>query len=62
MEQKMFELLASDLHLITRDFISKQLLEIMYDKNLIAETDNTAMLLMNKVLREYYSKNLIKNM
>jgi hypothetical protein len=58
MEQKMYQQLADDLYQETCDFINEQLLEIMYKKDLIAETDNTAMLLMNKVLEEYYNVNI----
>ena len=52
--------LSSDLYELTCDFISEQLLEMLYDKNLIKETDNAAMEIFNKTLKQYYNTHLTK--
>lgn len=55
-----YQELSSDLYELTCDFVSEQLLEMLYDKDLIKETDNAAMDLFNKTLKQYYNTHLTK--
>jgi hypothetical protein len=52
--------LSSDLYELTCDFVSEQLLEMLYDKNIIKETDDKAMEIFNKTLQQYYNRHLTK--
>ena len=60
MNKQMYQELSSDLYKLTCDFVSEQLLEMLYDKDLIKETDNAAMDLFNKTLKQYYNTHLTK--
>ena len=60
MNKQLYQELSSDLYELTCDFVSEQLLEMLYDKNLIKETDNVAMDLFNKTLKQYYNTHLTK--
>lgn len=50
--------IAKELLIKVDDNIRQELIEILYDKNLIEETDDKANILINKVLNEFYNKNL----
>jgi hypothetical protein len=50
--------LAKELLTKVDDNIRQELIEILYDRNLIEETDDKANILINKVLNEFYNKNL----
>ena len=60
MNKQTYQELSSDLYELTCDFVSEQLLEMLYDKDLIKETDNAAMDLFNKTLKQYYNTHLTK--
>ena len=55
-----YQELSSELYELTCDFISEQLLEMLYDKDLIKETDDAAMEIFNKTLKQYYNTHLTK--
>jgi hypothetical protein len=60
MNKQTYQELSSNLYELTCDFVSEQLLEMLYDKDLIKETDNAAMDLFNKTLKQYYNTHLTK--
>ena len=60
MTKQKYQELSSELYELTCDFVSEQLLEMLYDKDLIKETDNAAMDLFNKTLKQYYNTHLTK--
>ena len=55
-----YQELSSELYELTCDFVSEQLLEMLYDKDIIKETDDAAMEIFNKTLKQYYNKNITK--
>ena len=55
-----YQELSSELYELTCDFISEQLLEMLYDKNIIKETDDEAMEIFNQTLKQYYNTHLTK--
>ena len=56
-----YQELSSELYELTCDFVSEQLLEMLYDKNIIKETDDEAMEIFNKTLKQYYNTQLTKS-
>ena len=55
-----YQELSSDLYELNCDFVSEQLLEMLYDKGIINETDDAAMEIFNKTLKQYYNTHLTK--
>jgi hypothetical protein len=55
-----YQELSSELYELTCDFVSEQLLEMLYDKNIIKETDDEAMEIFNQTLKQYYNTHLTK--
>lgn len=55
---KQIEELADELKDRTCDFMGEELYNLLYDAELITETDDFAIVLMNKVLKQFYHPNL----
>ena len=53
-----YQELSSELYELTCDFVSEQLLEMLYDKDIIKETDDATMEIFNKTLKQYYNIHL----
>lgn len=45
----------------TKDFISTEVVEMLYDEGLIEELDDDATDLLNKVMEQYWSHHIVKN-
>ena len=60
MKKPEYQELSSELYELTCDFVSEQLLEMLYDKDIIKETDDAAMEIFNKTLKQYYNIHLTK--
>ena len=60
MRKPEYQELSSELYELTCDFISEQLLEMLYNKNIIKETDDEAMEIFNQTLKQYYNTHLTK--
>ena len=60
MRKPEYQELSSELYELTCDFVSEQLLEMLYDKNIIKETDDEAMEIFNQTLKQYYNTHLTK--
>jgi hypothetical protein len=60
MKKPEYQELSSELYELTCDFVSEQLLEMLYDKNIIKETDDEAMEIFNQTLKQYYNTHLTK--
>ena len=56
-----YQELSSELYELTCDFVNEQLLEMLYDKDIIKETDDAAMEIFNKTLQQYYNRHLTKS-
>lgn len=54
--------LASDLYDRTIDFINIEIIEMLYDKNLIQDVDDDAIHLANEIIDQFFSKQLTKNL
>ena len=54
--------LASDLYDRTIDFINTEIIEMLYDKNLIQDVDDDAIHLANEIIDQFFSKQLTKNL
>ena len=61
MRKPEYQELSSELYELTCDFVSEQLLEMLYDKNIIKETDDEAMEIFNQTLKQYYNTHLTKS-
>lgn len=55
---KQIEQLADELKDRTCDFMGEELYNLLYDAELITETDDFAIVLMNKVFKQFYHPNL----
>jgi len=55
-----YQELSSDLYELTCDFVSEQLLEMLYDKNIIKDNDDEAIGIFNETLKQYYNRHLTK--
>ena len=55
---KQLDELADELKDRTCDFMNEELWQLLYDAELITETDDFAIVLMNKVLKQFYHPNL----
>lgn len=55
---KQIEELADELKDRTCDFMNEELWQLLYDAELITETDDNAIVLMNKILKQFYHPNL----
>lgn len=55
---KQIEELADELKDRTCDFINEELWQLLYDAELVTETDDFAIVLWNKVMKEFYHPNL----
>jgi len=55
---KQIEELADELKDRTCDFMNEELWQLLYDAELITETNDFAIVLMNKVLKQFYHPNL----
>ena len=53
--------LADELRDRTADFMSEEVWQILFDLDLIEETDDNAIVLMNKVLKSFYHPKLTSN-
>ena len=60
MKKPEYQELSSELYELTCDFVSEQLLEMLYDKDIIKETDDEAMEIFNQTLKQYYNTHLTK--
>jgi transcriptional regulator CtsR len=58
-EQQLNEL-AAELHDRTQDFLSEETWQLLFDNEVITETDNDAIVLINKLLLKFYHPNLTK--
>lgn len=58
-EQQLNEL-AEELHGRTQDFLSEEAWQLLFDNEVITETDNSAIVLINKLLLKFYHPNLTK--
>lgn len=56
-EQQLNEL-AEELNDRTTDFLNEELWQLLYDSELITETDDNAIVLMNKVFKAFLHPNL----
>ena len=61
MKKPEYQELSSELYKLTCDFVNEQLLEMLYDKDIIKETDDAAMEIFNKTLQQYYNRHLTKS-
>jgi hypothetical protein len=61
MKKPEYQELSSELYELTCDFVNEQLLEMLYDKDIIKETDDAAMEIFNKTLQQYYNRHLTKS-
>jgi hypothetical protein len=55
---KQIEELADELKDRTCDFIGEELFELLLEQDIVEETDDFAIVLMNKVMKEFYHPNL----
>jgi hypothetical protein len=55
---KQIEELANELKDRTCDFIGEELFELLLEQDIVEETDDFAIVLMNKVMKEFYHPNL----
>ena len=55
---KQIEELADELKDRTCDFMNEELWQLLYDAELITETNDFAIVLMNKVMKEFYNPKL----
>ena len=53
--------LASKLYEATNHYLNEVLLEMLYTSNIIEDTGDDAIDLMNKVMKEFLNKQLTKN-
>lgn len=58
-EQQLNEL-AEELHDRTQDFLSEEAWQLLFDNEVITETDNDAIVLINKLLLKFYHPDLTK--
>jgi len=61
MIKKDYQDLACDLYERTVDFINEELFEMLYTKNSIEDTGDDATDLANKVLYEFFNKQITKD-
>ena len=56
-----YQELASKLYEATNDYLNEILLEMLYTSDIIEDTGDDAIDLMNKVMKEFLNKQLTKN-
>jgi hypothetical protein len=61
MIKKDYQDLACELYEQTVDFINEELFEMLYTKNIIENTNDDALDLANKVLYEFFNKQITKD-
>lgn len=57
---KQLEELAEELHDRTQDFLSEEAWQLLFDNEVITETDDNAIVLINKLLLKFYHPDLTK--
>lgn len=58
--QQHLDELADELRDRTNDFINEEVWQLLYDNEYITETDDNAVILIHKVLHNFYHPNLTK--
>ena len=61
MTKEQYQELASELYERTIDFLNEETIEMLYDLKIIQDTDDDAMRIANKVMHEFYNKQLTKS-
>ena len=61
MTKKDHKELACELYDRTVDFINEEVFEMLYDKNIIEDTGDDAVALINKILYEFFNKQITKD-
>jgi hypothetical protein len=56
-----YQELASELYEATNHYLNEVLLEMLYTSNIIEDSGDDAIDLMNKVMKEFLNKQLTKN-
>ena len=57
-----YQALASDLYDRTIDFINIEIIEMLYDKDIIQNVDDDAIHHANEIIYQFFSKQLTKNL
>jgi hypothetical protein len=56
-----YQELASELYERTVDFLNEEVIEMLYDMRLIKDTGNEATYHANKIMHQFFNKQLTKN-